>query len=822
MNYSSSPTPEAPYLELNNQGQVQQFALRQDLHRLGRDAAWADLLIPNSDWDVVSGRHAVLKREDGTYRFYDGDAESLSSRNGNFEGHRRITPQSGCCLAHGTQIQIGQNPKNWILLTYWDEQSKSSAPTPSLRRLDLSSITTWPVRLGREELKTHGTNHSGNQGEHYPWMSLDAPTVSRCHATIARQGNQYILRDHSINGTFVNQQRLGSSHVLKPGDLIHLGPFTLVFQEHSLTLLDAGNQIRLDAHNLTRIVGRSGQKTVILNQVSLAIEPGQLVAIVGGSGAGKSTLMKTLLGIEPTNTGMVFLNGTPLRKNFNRYRHDIGYVPQDDIIHLNLTVKEVLSYTCRLRLPPDIDVYATVNAVLEQVQLSHVQKTQISALSGGQRKRVSIAVELLAGPKLFFLDEPTSGLDPGLDKTMMELLRALANQGKTVVLVTHATSNLEICDRIAFMGRGGKLCYFGPPKAAMSFFEMPAEDLKYFADIYVNLDQHQQVEENVEHWSKKFAASPLFQTYVNQILSQGNQSSLQSPVQNQSKAGGGLFALGQIKVLVERELRLVQSDRLSLILMLLTAPVSIGFLSLIFREETPLAKLEILDPQQAPLAIRILFIFTCAAMWVGLSSTAQSIVREMSIYVRERLVNLGILSYILSKTFLYGLIGMAQTLCIIAAIAIGFHPINSSLITWSLGFGITTFLTIFCSACLGLMVSSLVSNSSQANSTLPLILLPQIIFSGVLFDTEGFSTVISWLMLSRWSVSAYAAIADVNAMIPIPENSPDGNIPLATFRAIDAYASNWDNLNLSWLMLMIHSSVYLGVTLYRQKQKDIL
>ena len=245
-------------------------------------------------------------------------------------------------------------------------------------------------------------------------------------------------------------------------------------------------------------------------------------------------------------------------------------------------------------------------------------------LSGGQRKRVSIAVELLADPKLFFLDEPTSGLDPGLDKEMMQLLRELANQGRTIVLVTHATSNIEVCDRIAFMGRGGQLCYFGPPQEAMDFFEMPSQDLKYFSDIYIKLDQGKtpaQVEENV--------------------------------------------------------------------------------------------------------------------------------------------------------------------------------------------------------ISLGLMVSAFVDNETEANNSLTLILLPQIILSGVLFKLEGLASKLSWLTISRWSVGAYGTLANVNAMVPQQTPIPGFEPPPLPFEPTAVYESTMENLSFNWGILCLHTIVYLAIALWNQKRKDI-
>jgi len=214
-------------------------------------------------------------------------------------------------------------------------------------------------------------------------------------------------------------------------------PYTLILQNDQLIIADRGENIRLDASNVVRTVkGKNKETIVLLNQISLPIEPGQLVALVGGSGAGKSTFMRTLLGIEPTTMGTVYLNGEDLRNNFNLYRNQIGYVPQKDIIHKDLKVEEALRYAARLRLPQDAEIEQIVEKTLTQIEMQEQRSVLVKDLSGGQLKRVSIGVELLVDPKLFFLDEPTSGLDPGLDKKMMQLLRKLADQGRTIVLVT--------------------------------------------------------------------------------------------------------------------------------------------------------------------------------------------------------------------------------------------------------------------------------------------------------------------------------------------------------------------------------------------------
>ncbi len=795
-----------PFIELNNRGEILRFHLEAAAYQLGRDRTWSDLEIPQIGWEVLSRQQAILQRDGEDYRIYDGDREKVS-RNGLFINHTRISAQAGCLLKHGTQITIGQDPNNQIVLTYFNPASSPTA-TPSKLRLNLKQLREFPVELGRDP-----------DPRRYSSMRLDAPTVSRRHATISptREG-RYALQDHSTNGTFVNGQQIDRFVELQDGDRIRIGPFTLLYQHGNLELIDRGNEIRLDAVHLVRKVrDKHSQERTILNDVSLSIEPGQLVALVGGSGAGKSTLMKTLLGIEPTTSGTVYLNGEDLRQQFDLYRSQVGYVPQDDIVHANLTVEEVLSYACKLRLPTDTRVQTVVNRTLEQVKLSHVKHTLIRDLSGGQRKRVSISVELLADPRLFFLDEPTSGLDPGLDKEMMGLLRELADQGRTIILVTHATANLEICDRVAFMGRGGKLCYFGSPQTALEFFEMPANDLKYFADIYITLDRgrtKQEVQATVEQWAAKFKRTAACQSEV--ILSKPK------PQIRSAATRSGFAWVRQLGLLSQRYGQLILRDRISLLLTLLTGPIGITLIRLAIADKTPLIQVSPTEAMQASLALRTLFIFSCIAIWVGISCAAQEIIKETAIYARERLVNLSLASYLGSKLVVRSAIALLQTVLMVVAIALNFQSPEAKLLVWEIGVGITTFLTLLSSICLGLMLSTFVRNENEANNALPLIMIPQIIFSGVLFELEGSPAKFAWLLLSRWSVGAYGAIVDVNAMIPPPINLP-GRAPIPQPIQVNAiYEATWHNLGLNWSLLILSSCLYLAIAFILQKRKDII
>lgn len=804
---SSKTILTSPYIELNNQGQMVRFDLTQPVHRLGRDSTWADLIVPEQGWGVISGQHIVFRREGNQYRIQDGDGNAKPSTNGLFMNHTRVQTQPGLLLSKNAQLQIGQNPQNMILLNYVLKPSAPITANVSRAKLNLKGAVESTVALGREP---------GGVPNAIP-MTLDAPSVSRFHAALVREsGGRYVLRDRSTNGTYVNRKRITAPTDLQNGDIIQIGPFTLIFRNETLEIFDKGDQIRIDALNLVRQVRYANTQKTILNNVSLAIEPGQLVAIVGGSGAGKSTLMKTLLGIAPTTSGKVLINGDDLRQNFDLYRTEIGYVPQDDIVHRNLSVNEVLSYACELRLPPDTDIPAAVTRTLEQVKLTHVRHTVVSQLSGGQRKRVSIAVELLANPKLFFLDEPTSGLDPGLDKKMMLLLRELADDGRTIVLVTHATSNLEACDRVAFMGSGGQLCYFGPPERAMVFFDAPEPDFKYFADIYIKLDEGNNDTEraqNVAQWSSKFQASPDHAQYVQTVLSASQNATFSEKPKRQK-----ISPLRQWVILARRYLTLVGRDRFSLLLLFLTGPIGVILIRLALPDQAPLADPgNDLDPSQAPLALRVLFVFTCATIWVGLSGTAQTIVKEANIYLRERLVNLRLIPYLGSKFSIHAGLGIIQAILLMFVIVLAFEGPQPELVPWWIGLFITTFLTLLASTSLGLMISSFVKNPTQANSALPLILIPQIIFSGILFDIEGIARLLSWIMASRWSIGAYAAVLDVNAMVP--EAVPGITLP---FDGSSTYDATWENLMLNWAVLCIHSLFCLSVSLWQQKRKDIL
>ena len=283
----------ASTLELNNGKEAFRFELSGEVHRLGRDPDWADLCLGGEGWGVMSRRQAVLRKEGSQYRIFDGDGSSSSS-NGIFVEQTRIDPVQGQLLSDRTQLYIGLSPENRVLMTYREPQPIAQRPktAPSKWQLDLRNLKEWPVEIGRAPTP-----------DRYASMMLDAPTISRLHAKLSINGQgQHVLEDSSSNGTFVNGDRI-AKRKLQTGDVIRMGPFALSYQGDRLVLEDTGNKIRLDAHELVRTVkDKKGQTRNILNDISMAIEPGQLVALVGGSGAGKSTLMKSLLSVAPVTS----------------------------------------------------------------------------------------------------------------------------------------------------------------------------------------------------------------------------------------------------------------------------------------------------------------------------------------------------------------------------------------------------------------------------------------------------------------------------------------------------------------------------------------
>ena len=289
--------------------------------------------------------------------------------------------------------------------------------------------------------------------------------ASRHHAFLTQTPLGTEIRDaHSVNGTFVNGVRVGSA-VLTEGDVVTIGNVDLVFTRDNLVRrTEAATRTGgLEVNSVCFTVDNGKQ---LLDHISLTARPGTLTAIIGGSGAGKTTLSRLIAGYTSPTSGSVTFEGHNIHTEYASMRSRIGMVPQDDVVHRQLTVNQALGYAAELRLPPDTskaDREQVVAQVLEELELTKHADTRVDKLSGGQRKRASVALELLTEPSLLILDEPTSGLDPALDRQVMLMLRQLADAGRVVLVVTHSVSYLDVCDQLLLVAPGGKTAFLGPP-----------------------------------------------------------------------------------------------------------------------------------------------------------------------------------------------------------------------------------------------------------------------------------------------------------------------------------------------------------------------
>jgi ABC-type multidrug transport system ATPase subunit len=601
--------------------------------------------------------------------------------------------------------------------------------------------------------------------------------VSRHHATVQRRGEGWEIVDPgSTNGTFVNGDRVSGACTLRDGDNVRISEFVFRFGGGVLERTADEGTARVDAISLHRWASNG---KVLLDDVSLSIQPRELVAIVGGSGSGKSTLMKALCGIIPADEGSVLVNGTDFYRHFDAFRSSLGYVPQDDIIHRELTVYRALYYTARLRLPKDAtreEIEERIQEVLEDVHMEHRRDVPIAALSGGQRKRVSIAVELLSRPRLFFLDEPSSGLDPGTEADLMQLLRRLADKGHTVILITHATQNIELCDRVAFLAAGGRLAFYGPPEDARAWFGVPG-----FAQIYQKLER----EKSPDQWAAEFKASPEY--LENVARHQTSAVSPPKPVEagveiprsiQRARVPGPSF-LRQLSLLTRRYVEIILRDRIYLGLATGAALLIGLLLVMLFPSDTLLpfdpAPEVLLDPASSSslqdrlgMAQVLLFFIMFAPLVFGLMNALREISKELPIFRRERMVGLGVVPYVLSKFLVLGVIALVQVALVEAMVLHHFQiPQGGSGLRGMLF--ATLGATALAATALGLALSALL-NETQVSPAFVAILCAQLFLSGRFPKVENSKGWLSYLTISRWTFTLLANLTGLWRIFPNPSD----------------------------------------------------
>lgn len=574
-------------------------------------------------------------------------------------------------------------------------------------------------------------------------------SVSKHHAEITRQSTGYVLVDtSSTNGILVNHERVTGQYLLQEKDLIVITNATLIFSQGKLYYCYAKEGISVDARQVVIKRGKGKKSFVTGNDISLSINPGDFVAIVGGSGAGKSTLLNALSGYLRPDGGQVFINGVDLYQNFEVLKDIIGYVPQSDIVYDNLSLYDMLDYTARLRLPKDVSELERKEAIeqaIKLVELTDKKDASIKSFSGGQKKRASIAVELLSDPNLLFLDEPSSGLDPWTERQLMESLKVMAANGKTVVLVTHSTLQLQMCDKIIFMGKGGNLCFSGSYEEALAFFGV--SDL---VDIY------QEITERAPFWKKEFNRMKRLPSTE---ISKGNLPSTRKKSR---------FQLG---VLSARYAKLVWNDKQRLLLLLAQAPLLTALIALVSNGE---------QFDQYEMTKSLLFALSCSAFWMGMLNAIQEICKERIILRREYMAGQSLTAYLLSKLSVLGIICALQgVLSVLTFSLLVGLPDKGVFLPPIIEVFLTTVLTALSASAMGLLVSSLFKNPDRAMTVAPLLLMPQILFSGLIFKLDGLTEMLSFLALCRFSMEAYGTTANLNQLqlrlqqdgVPIPHES---------------------------------------------------
>ncbi|MBV8162285.1 MAG: FHA domain-containing protein [Acidimicrobiia bacterium] len=745
-----------------------EYPLAEDVVVIGRDQATSDVVVSA---EVVSRRHAELRREADGWLMKD-----LGSTNGlTFQG-ARITDRR---LSEGDVLWI----TDAVSLTY---RAGGEPPTQEVFRDRVSLEGRSAVTMGRDPSND---------------LTLDHPMVSAEHARLDRAGQEaFSITDlGSMNGTFVNGEPLQESvpRPLTLGDVFRIGPVNVAYSPNALEPLDDSRDIQLDAFDLKRVVAKGVN---LLQDISLSVHAHEFVAIVGTSGAGKSTLLDALNGFRLATDGTVLINGADLYRNLDAYRTQLGYVPQDDIVHKELNPYQALDYSARLRLPADTSTderHQRVKDALDTLGLTARRDVPIQSLSGGQRKRVSIGAELITRPGLFFLDEATSGLDPGTESQMMRLLRRLADQGHTVLLVTHATKNVMLCDQVAFMARGGYLAYYGPPDQALTYFKVSD-----FDEIYLRLDE----EASPEEWAACFQQSAQHRDYVAARL-QGRDIEARAAATSTARRTDvarlepgakvkRIPSIRQFVTLSSRNLAILARDRLSVLLMLAIAP-AIGLMDLTVWKRSDFAVRAGHFPNQASTD---LFLAVLVGVLVGAIAFMREIVKETDVYRRERMVTLKIGPYVFSKVWVGALLALYQAgvFLLTKHLASGWPHGGNALFAVYLTFSLSTLAGVM----LGLFISAVATNQNVAPLLLIVFLVPQFMFGGPLLKigTGGAAKIIGDVTITKWAYGALQRITGVNDQLA----SVHRTVPTT-----------------QWLVLGVIVVVLLGLVMAAQRVKDL-
>jgi ABC-type multidrug transport system ATPase subunit/pSer/pThr/pTyr-binding forkhead associated (FHA) protein len=752
------------------------------------------------DSEVVSSVHARLTREGGTYRFHQLGHTNPTLLDG--------VPVDDYALRHGDRLEIAPGTPHAVTLVFEAPQQVFTGDLSLTRSFTLPGAGAQ-LSVARLDLPLAGELTIGRS----PASDLVLPSlsVSRLHARLQIDGGVAAIADAgSANGTFVNGARV-DNHQLVIGDIVRIGPYKLVYRRDAIEHQDDSRAVRLDAYEVTRFIGRKQ----LLEAVSFCALPAEVVAIAGTSGAGKSTLLHTLNGMQPPATGRVLVNGADLHQAYDALRPLIGYVPQENILPAQLTVRRALQYAARLRLPRDVTSQSAderVDEVMQALDLFERRDVRLGQLSGGQQKRASIAAELISSPGLFFLDEPTTGLDPGLARRVTEIVRELALANSTVVVISHDVESLQTVDKIVFLASGGRLVFIGSPSEALSYFAV--DDL---ADIYRRVES-----EDAAVWQERFKESAQYRERVAPGLVPAQAAEGKNPARV-SWDPVALFSAGtrrgssawrQFQITVTRYAESMARDRRRFWILLAQAPIIALFLAIVAKPgafQPPSAATITGLGLPADVAAKVTaaaaaaktlpVMLAATATWFGAINAAQEIVKEAPILLRERLSGLRVAPYLASKLLVLLVLCLIQTVALLAVVALRVDLPSSGVLFWGpLELWITLVLTAFAALGIGLLISASVGNADLALSIVPIVLIPQLIFV-VGANSGGVGRWLSYLTVTHWSSEALK----ITARIPYKTGT-------SGFGTTDLMSD--------WIALIVMATVFVALTAWQLSRRQ--
>src|SRR5580693_3181941 len=754
MNERLVSPPDAPVLVVKTQG-TDQTLRGGSQYRVGRDPQ-SDIVVSDSR---VSWKHAVLRADGNCWLLEDN-----GSTNGTFLGTRRVGRVE---ITQNCVLRLG-HPDDGPVMMLAVTRPTSVPASPGQSSVDRRPTTvmrapTRRLRIGRA-----------------PSNDLVVPdlSVSRVHAELRNLGDgRYEIADlGSHNGTFVNGQRIDRPTTVSEQDLIGIGRATFrLFGDELREFIDEGD-VSFVAQDLT--VRLSGGK-VLLDHVSFPIPERSLVGVIGPSGAGKSTLLGALTGMRPATEGTVLYDNRDLYTHYAELRHRIGLVPQDNILHAQLKPKRALRYAAELRFPGDTsrtERDRRVDEVIDELALTAHCGTRTGAMSGGQQKRVNVALELLTKPSLLFLDEPTSGLDPGLDKSVMEMLAQLAKDGRTVMVVTHSVANLASCDRLLVLVPGGKIAYFGTPADGLRHFGH-GDWAGVFQDFEAQPDRDWAADYRRSAFCARYTSGPLQALGAAEAQAAEARAdaiaarAVAAPPSRPAPPPRPASRLAQLSTLVRRYVSVIASDR-NYVGVIALLPVILGVLIRAIPDAGGLV-----GPSNG-LAIQLLLILVMSACLIGVANAVRELVKERTIYTRERAAGLSPAAYLASKLVVLGVISAVQAV-VLVAIGLAGRPMPARGVLTSFPLGeimLGVAVLAIASMTAGLLISAAVNSSDKTLPLLVVTVLVEVVLSGGVIRLNGSAGLqqLAWLTPSRWGFAAVASTIDLNHVTPPPPGStPD-------------------------------------------------